>query len=154
MRHLVIPIIIAWALLISCNDRDFQKSNIRGTWSKVTNDSIYEEFIVTEKEIYTYDERAGDLFVQYKIDEDSMYLFWPGGKSVNYGFTRQDENRFTLSHPRFNSVCYRLEADIDTAKILSVKRSLKRHFDEVYFDNYLADIRRRKVEWLSKNRSR
>ncbi len=144
---------MATSLTIRC-DRDRDESDIRGTWYRITNDSTYGEFIATEFELYTYDEDAGDLFVKYRIEDDSLRLFWNEQNTLTYKFERIGKDRFNLTHPRFRSICYRMGADIDTMKILSTKRSLNRTLDENYFSDYMRNFRHRKLKWEQKNGSR
>jgi hypothetical protein len=147
---------IYWAILmtvsiLSCDPEraSYDNSDIRGTWYRVTNDSIYDELIVTGSEFYTYShETSRDLFLKYRLNGDSLRFFCNEENKITYGFERIDKNQFTLTHPLFNATCHRLDIGIDTMRILSTKRSSNRPFDEEYFSAYVNGMLQRKFEWM------
>ncbi|MFN7603629.1 MAG: hypothetical protein ACK5R0_19735, partial [Bacteroidota bacterium] len=76
-QFLILAIIVG---LICCKqENDFDSNNIKGAWAAVTNDSIYDEVIITDKDFYTYDENAGDLLMTYKLENDSLRIFYYNG---------------------------------------------------------------------------
>ncbi len=142
--------------LSSCNGtNDYDPNDIRGVWVAITNDSTYEEIIVTEKDFYLYDEHAGDLLLTYKLENDSLKLFLGNGLQSKRKFKRINEDEFLEQDDRFRVKFNRLQDFVDTSKVLSTKTTPKRYFDEEYYAKYVWDMRLRRHEWDSaKNASR
>jgi hypothetical protein len=155
------PTILLLTLLISselssCKQtKSYDPNDIRGVWVAITNDSIYEEIIVTEKEFYFYDEHGGDILLTYELENDSLKLFFRNGLQSKRKFKRISEDAFLEQDDRFTVIFNRLQEFVDTSKVLSTKRTPKRYYDEEYHSKYVWDMRLRRHEWDSaKNASR
>jgi hypothetical protein len=134
---------------------DFDSNDIKGVWRAVTNDSIYDEVIITDRDFYTYDESAGDLLLTYKLENDSLKIFYYSGLQSARQFKRINKDEFIEQDSAFTIRFERLIIPLDTSKILSTKSTSDKDFDENYYYNYINDLRQRRNEWLSvKNASR
>ena len=140
--------------LFCCNGKtDKNPENIKGIWAAITNDSIYEEIIVTDTGFYMWDEHAGDYYMTYKIENDSLKLYLNNGLFSARQFTRINENEFIEEDQEFRVRFQRIKEYGDTAKILRIEEISS---DGEYFFNYTQDLRHRRYEWeaLKKNVSR
>jgi hypothetical protein len=152
----LIKILTFAAGLICCNQTsNYDSYNIKGVWTAITNDSIYDEVIITDNDFYIYDEMAGDLLLTYQIESDSLKIFHYNGLQSSRKFKRIDKDNFIEQDSVFTVRFERLKINLDTSKVLSTKQSSDNDFDEVYYYKYINDLRLRRHKWDSvKNASR
>ncbi len=152
-QFLILAIIVG---LICCKqENDFDSNDIKGAWAAVTNDSIYDEVIITDKDFYTYDENVGDLLMTYKLENDSLRIFYYNGLQSARIFERINADEFVTQDSMFAIRFLRLKDQVDTSKVLSTKWTSKSDFDENYYNKYVNDFRLRRHKWDSvKNASR
>jgi hypothetical protein len=131
---------------------DYEPKDIRGVWVAITNDSVYEEVIITEKYFFLYG-NSGDFLLTYKMKNDSLELFLADRLQSKGKFKRISEDAFLERSAKFEVEFNRLNDFVDTAKVLSIK--MARYFDEEYNSKYGNEMRQRRHEWDStRNASR
>jgi hypothetical protein len=155
IKGLIIILTIIGGLSCCKPTNDFDSNDIKGVWRAITNDSIYDEIIITDKDFYTYDDFAGDLLLTYKLENDSLKIFYYNGLQSARQFKRINKDEFIEQDSAFTIKFERLNIQIDTAKVLSTKSTSDKDFDENYYYKYINDWRQRRKEWESvKNASR
>jgi hypothetical protein len=140
--------------LFCCNVKtDKNSRDIKGIWAAVTNDSIYEEIIITDQGFYLWDEYAGDHYMTYRIENDSLKLYLNNGLFSARQFERINEDEFTEEDKNFKIHFQRIKVYGDTAKLLRIEEISS---DGEYFFKYVEDLKYRRYEWdsLRKNASR
>lgn len=140
--------------LFCCYEKTVKNpENIKGIWVAITNDSIYEEIIVTDTSFYLWDEHAGDYYMTYKIENDSLKLYLNNRLFSARKFKRITDDEFIEEDQEFRVHFQRIKEYGDTAKILKIEEISS---DGEYFFNYTQDLINRRYEWeeLKKNVSR
>ena len=142
--------------LVCCKQtNDFESNDIKGVWTAITNDSTYDEVIITDKDFYTYDENAGDLLLTYKLENDSLKICYYNGLQSDRTFKRISADEFIEQDSMLTIRFKRLKDQVDTSKVLATKLTSKSDFDEKYYYKYINDLRLRRHKWDSvKNASR
>jgi hypothetical protein len=138
--------------LCCCNGKTAKNSqDIKGIWAAITNDSIYEEIIITDTTFYLYDERGGDVSMTYKIENDSLKIFYNKVLQSARQFKRINADEFIEQDEQFKVRFQRIKVYGDTARILRIDEISS---DEEYFFNYVQELRYRRCVWDSLRRNK
>lgn len=143
---------ILCVLFLCCKGRSVTMYDVRGAWQAITNDSIYEEVIISDKDYYLYDEHAGDLYFTYKKENDSLKLFYQGSPHVTYKrrLIPISTNEFVLADSLYEIRFTRLRAQVDTGRLMTLRNWQRtRTYDEEYNSEYVWALRERKYWWDS-----
>jgi hypothetical protein len=128
--------VLATILSQGCTSPSNQK--ITGSWSVIKNDSIYDEFIFSGNNFYTYDEKTGDVFGHYKVSSDSISLSGSSG-IIESKIEWIDADNFVVYNNEYKGKFTRLKIPIIPSKIFSR--------DDAYCDSYIQSFIHRKRGW-------
>jgi len=133
-----LPFALSLLLLPGCSTPSSQK--ITGSWFVIKNDSIYDEFIFSGNNFYTYDEKTGDVFGHYTVSSDSFLLSGVGTKGViNSKIEWIDPDNFFVSNDEYKGKFTRLKIPVIADRIFSR--------DDAYCDSYIQSLIHRKRGW-------
>jgi hypothetical protein len=137
--------LVVFSFLFCCNSErsKYQSAdiNISGTWYIIMNDSIYEECIFSNHDVWSYDENAGTLEFKYEIRNDSVtFKHEEGDFSLHY--TKIDSNQFLLQNSLMKTHYFKLDTKIDTVQLKAE--------DDTLLALYIDSLRYRRYTWLEK----
>ena len=144
-------------LLLSCNNTDkIETADLRGVWQAIVNDSIYEEVIISDKDFYVYDDRAGDLYFRYAVENDSITLLRDNTPYLKRKIVHVSNDEFFLIDSLFRIRLTRLIAPVDTGRLMTLRNwKATRDYDAEYYSEYVWELRGRRYFWDSvRNASR
>jgi len=147
----VLLAIIAIFLTAGCEKNSYNQQDIKGIWAAVTNDTLYEEIIITDTTFYLWDDN-GDFYLTYELTADSIKLFYSGNLQSARLYTRINRDEFIESDEKYHVRFVRIPDYGDTARILGIDTISS---DSEYFYNYTQQKLLRQLKWDSlKNASR
>jgi hypothetical protein len=133
-----LPFVLSLLILSGCTSPSDQK--ITGSWFVIKNDSIYDEFIFSGNNFYTYDEKTGDVFGHYDVSSDSISFSGVGQNGrIESKIEWIDPDNFVVSNKEYTGKFSRLKIPIVPAKIFSR--------DDSYCDSYIQSLIHRKRGW-------
>jgi hypothetical protein len=145
-------LILGISVLFFCctSNEKIKLEDVRGVWQAIGNDSIYDEVIICDNDYYLYDERAGDLYFNYKIRNDSLTILQDGRPHFKRKMVVVSNDEFILLDSLFTIRFTRLNAPVDTARLMTLRNWRKtRTYDEEYYSEYIWDLRERRNLWDS-----
>ncbi|NOT76437.1 MAG: hypothetical protein HOP08_16030 [Cyclobacteriaceae bacterium] len=136
-------------LLFGCNNTEkphYDKVDISGIWFIVTNDSIYDEAIITKSTYWAYSDALGEIERDFKVEKDSFIFFNSNGHLlINYKFEWKDKNEFFIENSFSRSDYYRLDISLDTTGLI-------RGGNDSLLDTYVSRFREREMKWRNEHK--
>jgi hypothetical protein len=118
-----------------------QKSDvdISGFWYSISNDTTYEETVLTAADLWLYKLASGEeVYRNYEIDGDSISFLAPMNKIV-LNFVLANPNEFYLKNSFFESHYYRVDIALEPKKVIRGAAPMRQQ--------YVDGFRARKIAW-------
>jgi len=122
---------------------NIHKRDIAGIWSVIRNDSVYEEAIITDNNIWGLDTNGNEFVFRYDIRGDTITIAHPK-KLFSLRYKRIDTKSFILENQQVKSKYHQLEIFVDTTNL--------KKGDAVVIDEFAAGFYARKQIWLARGR--
>ncbi len=118
-----------------------QKSDvdISGFWYSISNDSIYEETVLTDTDLWLYKLASGEeVYRNYEIDGDSILFLSPMNR-IALNFVLVNPNEFYLKNSFSESNYYRVNIALEPKNVIKGTAPMRQE----YLDGFQA----RKAIW-------